>query len=108
MTLPTYRDFSDLLLTRTDSHYKWKWTSVGGNHGWKVTYLVNNQSAFFPAAGYRYDTARHEAGSYGAYWTSSLFEDNPSKAWIVGLTQIDIYTSIDERCTGLSIRAVKD
>ena len=34
-----------------------------------------NIGFFLPAAGYRYDTNLYSQGSYGFYWSSSLFED---------------------------------
>ena len=49
----------------------WKWTTLNGVNGYRVT-GPNGNSIFLPAAGYRYGTGVFNQGSYGHYWSSSL------------------------------------
>lgn len=51
----------------------WEWTSQGGVNGYVVT-GPNGNSIFLPAAGYRGDSGLNNAGSYGYYWSSSLYK----------------------------------
>jgi len=41
----------------------------------------NGNSIFLPAAGYRDDGSLRNAGSYGHYWSSSLYTVGPNCAW---------------------------
>lgn len=52
----------------------WKWTTYNGVNGQLVT-GPNGNSIFLPAAGYRYGTYLY-SGSYGHYWSATLFEDH--------------------------------
>ena len=57
----------------------WKWTTYNGVNGMKVT-GPNGNSIFLPAAGWRYDALGH-LGSFGNYWSGSLYESDSSYAW---------------------------
>ena len=48
------------------------WTTQNGVNGYKVT-GPNGNSIFLPAAGYRVSTGVYSRGSYGHYWSSSLY-----------------------------------
>ena len=52
----------------------WEWTTVNGIRGYKVT-GPNGNSIFLPAAGERLGTEVGLRGSYGYYWSGSLYED---------------------------------
>ena len=54
----------------------WTWTTQNGVYGRKVT-GSNGNSIFLPAAGYMRAGTLNDAGSYGSYWTSSLYADYP-------------------------------
>jgi len=51
----------------------WKWKTMNGKNGYEVKSKTNGNSIFLPAAGYRRDTSLSGAGSYGYYWSSSLY-----------------------------------
>ena len=85
----------------------WTWTTQNSVDGCLVT-ANNGNSIFLPAAGYRIDTDLKDAGSYGYYWSSSLyhipmyaerasFNSRPDNIRIM-------YLSL--RITGLSVRPV--
>ena len=50
----------------------WKWTTLNGVKGYEVTGPHGN-SIFLPVAGYRKGTDLLNSGSYGYYWSSSLY-----------------------------------
>ncbi len=50
----------------------WQWTTVNGVNGQKVT-GPNGNSIFLPAAGYRNGTDVGGRGSYGYYWSATLY-----------------------------------
>lgn len=58
----------------------WSWTTQYGREGYKVV-GPNGNSIFFPAAGYRNGANLYDRGSYGYYWSSSLYGDNDSGAY---------------------------
>lgn len=51
----------------------WNWTTQNGVNGYKIT-GPNGNSIFLPAAGYRGDTEIRYRGSYGYYWSGTLYE----------------------------------
>ena len=67
--MPTNAEFQELIDNCT-----WTWTTMNGKNGYKVVSKSNGNSIFLPAAGWRYDTSLSSAGSYGSYWSSSLYE----------------------------------
>ena len=82
------------------------WTTQSGVNGRLFT-GPNGNSIFLPAAGGRYDSELYDAGSYGNYWSSSLYTDGAGNAWYLyfssgGYGMYDIYG----RFNGLSVRAV--
>ena len=88
----------------------WLWISVNGVNGYLVT-GPNGNSIFLPAAGYRYGTELRGEGTYGYYWTSSLYDMYPGYAWYhYGAADyyeyhLDHYIS---RVYGLTVRPVTD
>jgi hypothetical protein len=68
----------------------------------------NGNSIFLPAAGVRYDTYLNFAGSYGYYWSSSLYTGNPDGAWDVYFNSGYVYRSYDCRYDGRSVRPVSE
>ena len=58
----------------------WTWTTQNGVNGYTVT-GPNGKSIFLPAAGCRNTSGLYRAGSYGYYWSSSLFTDYPIYAY---------------------------
>ena len=84
----------------------WTWTTKNGIKGYKVTSETNGNSIFLPAAGRRYDTSVLNVGSYGRYWTSSLYQDDSYYALCLGFDTESISTYYSVRHNGHAIRAV--
>ncbi len=99
--MPTYKEFQELLDNCT-----WEWTTQGGKKGYKVTSKKNGNSIFLPAAGCRYGTSLDYEGSYGYYWSATLFEGNPIYAYSLGFYSGDHGTDWNTRLYGRSVRPV--
>ena len=84
----------------------WTWTTQNGVNGYKVTSNKNGNSIFLPAAGYRNDSSLYGAGSYGRYWSSSLYTDRPYSAWRVYFYSDSVIRSNSDRYYGFSVRPV--
>lgn len=100
--MPTDAEWTELLTKCT-----WTWTAKNGVNGYKVT-GTNGNSIFLPAAGYRYDTDLDFVGSYGFYWSSSLYTDDPSNAWYVYFGSDEVFRYLGSRYLGLSVRPVSE
>lgn len=66
--MPTVGEFQELV-ANCDS----EWTDEDGVAGRRFTSRINGNSIFFPASGYRSGTGLYYRGSYGLYWSSSLY-----------------------------------
>ena len=80
----SWRMPTDAELTELREQCTWTWTTQNGVYGYKVTSKKSgyaNKSIFLPAADFRDGSSLDGAGSYGYYWSSSLYTDNPSGAW---------------------------
>ena len=66
--MPTLSEIKELC-----TNCSWKWTSVNGIRGYKVT-GPNGNSIFLPAAGYRNGTEVYYQGSSGYYWAGTQYE----------------------------------
>ena len=65
--MPTNAEFEELF-----KNCSTEWTTQNGTSGLKVT-STNNNSIFFPAAGFKYDVYTQDQGGKGYYWSSSLY-----------------------------------
>ena len=74
--MPRKQELEDLYNTRENVHYKWEW-----NRGWKITYTVNGNSIFLPAAGILYDNL--ELDQYNTVYRSSTLHSS-GMAWCLG------------------------
>lgn len=85
----------------------WEWTSVNGVSGRKVT-GPNGNSIFLPAAGYRFGSEVLIRGSYGYYWSGSLYENYSDYAYHLNFysDNLDWYFSL--RYYGHTVRPVTD
>ena len=81
-----------------------EWTTIGGVSGRKFT-ATNGNTLFLPSAGYRFGTELVGLGEGGGYWSSSLFENDPSRALGFGLR--DCSTTDGGRNYGQSVRPVR-
>ena len=82
----------------------WTWTTENGVNGYKVTSKTNGNSIFLPAAGDRDGTG--SVGSYGRYWSSSLYESNPYSAYSLYFDSGDVRWNGNDRYGGHTVRAV--
>lgn len=83
----------------------WTWTTQNGVKGYKVT-GPNGNSIFLPAAGCRYVDNLSNAGSYGDYWSSSLYSSRSYDAYFLYFDSSHVDWSYYHRCYGRSVRAV--
>ncbi len=101
--MPTQAEFQELIANTTST-----WTTQNGAYGYKFTSKTNSNSIFLPAAGYRWDGGLSDDGSNGHYWSSSLFESNPSGAWYLNFKSEGVYTNNNiSRYFGHSVRPVR-
>lgn len=80
-SIPNYTEMRML----TDS-CTWKWMSVNGTNGYKVT-GKNGNSIFMPAAGYRSGTNTNSYLSVGYYRTSMLVGDGEKRNWYLNFSK---------------------
>ena len=83
---------------------KWKWTTLDGHAGYKVT-GPNGNSIFLPAAGYRYVDSAYLVGSSGFYWSSSPYYGE-SNAWELTFNDRSRVVDFLARSYGRSVRPV--
>jgi len=81
----------------------WSWTGSG----YKVT-GPNGQSITLPAAGCRVGSSSILAGSYGGYWSSSLYSDSPYNALSINFSSEDHDVINGSRDNGYSVRPVTE
>ncbi len=100
--MPTYDELEELKTKCT-----WTWTTLNGVNGHNVE-GPNGNAIFLPAAGSRYDSDLYDAGSYGAYWSSSLNTDNSDSAYRLFLYPYSgiVYWVGEYRFGGFSVRGV--
>ena len=84
----------------------WSWTTQNGVKGYKVTSKKNGNSIFLPAAGWRGVSSLGNVGSYGYYWSSSLYSSPSYYAYILHFSSSDVYRDSTRRSYGQSVRAV--
>ena len=73
-----------------------------------ASYSLSDSHIFLPAAGYRDDTGLNRAGSFGGFWSASLFESRPNKARFCNFSSSLLGpTSSNNRDCGFSVRPVK-
>ena len=102
--MPSEEQFDELI---NSSNTTTTWTTTNGVYGRKITSKSNGNSIFLPAAGYRLDTSLKSAGSYGLYWSRSLFASYSVSAYYLDFVSSDIGTYGSYRCYGRSVRPVR-
>ena len=100
--MPTKEQWKELLENTTD-----EWTMQNGVKGRLFTSKKNGKSLFLPAAGYRWVGHLDHVGSYGYYWSSSLYAGNPYDAWVFYFTSDRYRVNVSYRYGGRSVRAVR-
>ena len=100
--MPTGDEFQELYDICTSV-----WTTKNGVYGRLFTSMINGNSVFFPAAGLYYCTSPNFNGSYGYYWSSSLYLQ--CNAYDLSFGNYDVGPkSFNGSFFGFSVRAVLD
>lgn len=97
---------TDAQWTEIRNECTWSWTKQNDVNGYLVT-GPNDNSIFIPAAGYRYNDSLGQAGSYGNYWSRSLYTGNPNRALNVDFDSGDVFKNLSFRYYGFSVRPVR-
>ena len=105
--MPTSDEINELL-----ENCSWKWTTVNGVNGCRVT-GPNGNSIFLPAAGRDGGNGSDGDGDFGGgsegnYWSSTLDESSNDSAYDLYFDDSDSDYYEDERSWGYSVRPVKD
>jgi hypothetical protein len=101
--MPTDAEWTELMNNCT-----WTWTTQNDVNGRLVT-AANGNSIFLPAAGCWGDTGPVNAGSFGYYWSSSLYADGPNGAYSVGFGSNYVYMYANRyRYGGFPVRPVSE
>jgi hypothetical protein len=66
----------------------------------------NGNTIFLPRAGYRWYESLN-AGTYGLYWSRTLYPDNSLYAYNLVFASGDVYSDDYDRNYGLPVRAVR-
>lgn len=86
-----------------------QWTTRNGVNGRLFTSKRNGASLFLPAAGCRYDSELYDAGSYGYYWSRTLYTSYPYGAYSLYFSSGNVHWGIywSDRSSGQGVRAVR-
>ena len=98
--MPTKEEWQELLDNTTVT-----WTTINGVNGRLFT-ASNGGSLFLPAEGYIDGINLKEEGSFGFYWSCSLYHDS-SYAYRLRFQSDNFNVSGSWRCYGHSVRAVR-
>ena len=99
--MPTVGEFQEL-----NSNCDSEWTDEDGVAGRRFTSRINGNSIFFPASGIRGGTGLYGRGSYGYYWSASLYSQT-SGYYLYFNSGGVIPAHYDSRFYGFSVRAVQ-
>ena len=100
--MPTDAEWEELYSNTTHT-----WTTQNGVNG-RLFNSNNGNSLFLPAAGYRIGNSLDYAGSYGGYWSSSLYMGGyPYYAWSFFFNTGHYGMRNHERDYGRSVRPVR-
>ena len=83
----------------------WKWKNLNGIAGYEVT-GPSGKSIFLPAAGFKNNDALYQQGSYGCYWSSSLYEIQSDYAYYLNIIPSTREQGQYSRSYGYSVRPV--
>ncbi len=99
--MPTEDEVEELITSCT-----WTWTMVNGVNGYEVK-GSNGNSIFLPAVGAYYESDLGGNGEVGAYWSSSLIEDDTDEAAFCAFYEEEYESQSIDRCWGMAVRPVK-
>ena len=89
----------------------WTWTDDYNGTGvsGRIVTGTNGNSIFLPAAGVWEGSAFAASGSYGVYWSSSLYTEHAYYAWLNSFhSSLECYRGYEDRCYGFSVRPVSE
>ena len=98
--MPTKDEWQELL-----GNCDWTWTTQNSVNGYEVK-ATNGSSIFLPAAGFRDGDNLYAEGTYGGYWSSSLYTGYPENAQSANLYSTDRSTDNFGRIYGRPVRPV--
>lgn len=98
--MPTEEEMKEMV-----SMCVWEGTMQNQVYGYKLTSKINGNSIFLPAAGYRDGASLYNAGSTGAYWSSSPSSNISANDFFFGSIS---GMSSSNRNKGYSIRPVRE
>lgn len=101
--MPTKAEQDEL---RDTNNCTWTRTTQGGKNGYLVTSKKNGNSIFLPAAGYCYDSGLDGAGSFGHYWSSSLYTTFSGSAYFLYFVPGGVDSNYNIRLYGYTVRPV--
>ena len=93
------------------SQCTWTWTTKNGVNGYEVKSKVNSNSIFLPAAGGWASTGLSYAGSYGRFWSLSLYTFYPyypGGAFCIAFDSRYVDWGYDIRYCGFPVRPVSE
>ena len=85
----------------------WQWTTRNGVNGYLVTSNHNGASLFLPAAGDRWDSSLYDVGSWGNYWSRSLYSGDSGLAYYLCFRSGLVNWNYNYRGYGFTVRAVR-
>lgn len=100
---PTLDEINELL-----DKTKCEWTWDDTKKGYTVKGLKTGNSIFLPTAGYRYGSDLENTGTGGHYWSSSVHESSPNRAYYFNFSLVGFGWGRYHRFCGLSVRAVTE
>ena len=105
--IPTGNEVGQLWVLSKDDNYEFKWTSVKGVSGLRITQLATGNSIFLPAAG-TCDGKSSVSGTStgGSIWSSIIDSGAPHTAMAFTFSSLGVGRPNVKRCNGLSIRPV--
>ena len=101
--MPTLDEIKEL---NNSSYCTWTATTLNGVNGYQVTSKKNGKYIFLPAAGYRYGSSLSNAGSYGYYWSSSLYSSDSFYACYLYFNSDSHNWYLSDRFFGRTVRPV--
>jgi len=103
--MPSIDQFRELI---NSSYTTTEWTTINGVYGRKITSKSNLKYVFLPAAGYRDEASLSSTGSYGGYWSRSLYTSSSRYAYYLYFSSGNIDTDYyGSRYFGRSVRPVR-
>jgi hypothetical protein len=102
--MPSYEQLKELV---NSSYTSTTWITLNGIYVRQITSLINGNSIYLPAAGYRDGTILSYAGSIVNYWSRSICTSENNSAYNLYFYDKYIFLEDDYRHFGLGVRPVR-